>query len=326
MTVSMFKRLQKVAIAALLLVPLTGCGAAQSAGTQGPVGPAGPIGPVGPVGPVGPAGPVGPQGAQGAQGLQGIQGLQGVPGVQGPTGPTGPTGSTGAPGPAGMSAASQLDGLHLGVNGDSISALFGNAWQNVVIKRTGMLLNDLDQNARSSRDLAHAFEVYGTTTPGSVLSVNQGVITTSTGNFSAGTPGNTLSQDIADVDIQVIALGTNDQGYPLGALGDSTNASTFYGNMRWVAETYQHAKPSMRLVFVTVQPNGFALPAVTQQFAEAMVTYGNSVGIPVVNMFALGGVNPITSPVLLRDGTHPSPLGFAKFYGPVIAQSILQTN
>lgn len=53
-----------------------------------------------------------------------------------------------------------------------------------------------------------------------------------------------------------------------------------------------------------------------------MVSYGASAGVPVINMFVLGGVNSITAPVLLRDGIHPSDYGFQAFYGPVIAQHL----
>ena len=70
---------------------------------------------------------------------------------------------------------------------------------------------------------------------------------------TAGSDGNTLAQNIAGVDILVIQLGTNDQNHnvPLGFLGDPANAGTFFGNMRWVAENYLAAKPTMRVVFIT---------------------------------------------------------------------------
>ena len=53
-----------------------------------------------------------------------------------------------------------------------------------------------------------------------------------------------------------------------------------------------------------------------------MTTYGKSVGIPVINMFELGGVNALTAGSLLRDGLHPSDFAFTNIYGPVIAQGL----
>jgi lysophospholipase L1-like esterase len=217
-----------------------------------------------------------------------------------------------------------LAGLNLGVQGDSIAAIFNNAWQNVVTARTGMILNPINQNARAGRNMTQAFEVYGTTTPGSALLVNQGTINTPLGPVSTGTPGDTLAQDLVQIDLMIVALGTNDASFPLGNLGDPTNAGTYYGNMRWIAETYLSAKPSLRLVFVTPQYSGFGTHPQQQQMAEAMADYGKSMGIPVINMFALGGVNALTAPTLTRDGTHPSDYGFAHFYGPVIAQGLQQ--
>jgi hypothetical protein len=317
-----------VTLAPLFMI-LVGCGTAPTsaqAGAQGPQGPQGIPGPQGAAGPQGTQGTTGAQGLQGTQGAAGAQGLKGDTGAAGAAGPQGvpgvqgPTGAQGIQGPTGPSASQPLSGKTMCVQGDSISALFNNAWQNVATQRTGMTLGL--QNVRAGKNLTQAFEVYGTTTPGSTLLVNQGVVNTPNGYTSSGTPGNTLSQDIAACSLMVVELSTNDQQFSLGALGDATNADTFFGNMRWVAETYLTAKPAMRFIFVTLQYNGFASPATSQIFAQAMVSYGSSVGLPVINMFALGGVNPITVDTLTRDGTHPSDLGFASFYGPVIAQGI----
>ena len=216
------------------------------------------------------------------------------------------------------------------MQGDSLSAQFGNAWQNVVIQRTGMSL--VMQDARGGRSFDKAFECWGNPpvggTPGSfdptyVFPANYGSCAGSAYTAFIGiSPGMTFADSLANVDLLVIDLGTNDQATPLGQLGDATTANTFYGNMRWVVETYLNTKPTLRVVLVTTQYNRFATPAVNQQYAAATETYGNSVGIPVINMYKLGGVNVITEPVLLRDSVHPSALGFTKFYGPVIAQHL----
>ena len=217
---------------------------------------------------------------------------------------------------------SALPGRTFCVQGDSISASYGNAWQMIVQQRTGMIL--AGQNARSGRTFAQAFEIYGTTTPGTALKVNQGSVETSTGSFRAGTAGNAISQDIAGCEVMLIELGTNDYHVPIGNLGDPTTAGTFYGNVRWVDEAYLSANPKMRIVHISPQYRKNVRPATTMQYVNALIAYGNSMGIPVINMFALGGVNEKTVAALTRDGTHPSDYGYSHFYGPVIAQGLLQ--
>ena len=219
-----------------------------------------------------------------------------------------------------------LAGRRLGVEGDSISALFNNAWQNVVLARTGMTL--APQDARPGRSFSTAFECWSQPQVGGALGPFTASYVFPTVGSSCGqnqmglSNGMSFAQSLANTDVQIIELGTNDQGTPLGELGDATTAGTYFGNMRWVAETYLQAKPSLRLVFVTLQFNGFASTAVNQQYAAATAQYGNSIGVPVINMFELGGVNAITASALTRDGIHPSDLGFSNFYGPVIAQGL----
>ena len=260
-------------------------------------------------------GPVGPQGVPGPQGPQGSAGA------------IGPVGAMGAPGKDGTITISFLQGRKLGVTGTSISALFNHAWQDVVLKRTGMTL--ITQDARPGRTFQTTFECWGHPAVGAKLGTFQadytfpGVGGTCGGSQNLGlVDGETFATSLADTDVQVVELGTNDQGFPLGQLGDPTTADTFYGNMRWVVETYLQAKPSLRLVLVTLQFNGLASAAINQEFADAMVGYGNSVGVPVIDMYKLGGVNAVTASTLTRDGVHPSDYAFANFYGPVIAQGL----
>ncbi|WP_198152101.1 hypothetical protein [Granulicella tundricola] len=338
---------------------LAQAGATGATGLQGPAGLTGAMGPQGPQGAAGPQGMMGLPGATGAMGPQGLMGLQGstgamgaigqqgTPGVagaqgtQGPAGaagaqgsqgvagsqgPTGATGATGPAGPSGTSAVSYLQNRKLGVQGDSFSALFNNAWQNVVTSRTGMTL--AVQEAHPGKRFDTAFECWSNPAVGGMLgpftashnlSGTGGTCAQATFGISDGT---LFADSLANVDLEVIELGTNDQSTTLGQLGDATNSGTYYGNMRWVVENYLNAKPTLRVVMVTLQFNNFASAATNQQYADATVAYGNSIGIPVINMFKLGGVNAISSPVLLRDGAHPSDFAFANFYGPVIAQQL----
>ena len=224
--------------------------------------------------------------------------------------------------------ASYLQGRRFGVQGDSYSTNFNFAWQNVVSARTGMTL--VSEDAYPGRTFGTAFQCYGNPSPGGTLGTFTAGLTMQPfggvcGTFMVGeTGGNTLAQNLENVDVEIIELSTNDViSEPLGQLGDPVTAGTFYGDMRWVVENYLGAKPTLRVVLVTIQNLPNFAPA-AGQYADAMVIYGNSMGVPVINMFALGGVNTITAPTLLRDGVHPSDFAFANFFGPVIAQQVQQ--
>ena len=71
------KRALAIAVAAVLLGPLAGVGAASLLSERGPQGPVGPAGLPGPVGPQGDEGPEGPMGLRGEQGETGPQGEPG---------------------------------------------------------------------------------------------------------------------------------------------------------------------------------------------------------------------------------------------------------
>jgi hypothetical protein len=225
-----------------------------------------------------------------------------------------------------------LAGRRFSAQGDSITA-FGNGysvqpsgWQDVVVQRTGM--TQVSQDALAGRTFATALACWGNPAPGAAPGAfNASYVltgTTTCGGLMYGfTNGMSFAQSLANVDLEIISLGTNDHVEPIGTLGDATNSGTFYGNMRWVVEAYLNAKPTLRVVMVTPQFNAIVAPAVTQQYAEAMVAYGNSIGIPVINMFEKGGLNAITAGALTADGTHPNIFGYENFYGPVIANGII---
>jgi hypothetical protein len=222
--------------------------------------------------------------------------------------------------PTRAAVASTLN-ANVGVLGDSISSILNPPWQSVVVARTGAKI--ALQDARPGRAFSTAFECYGTTTPGATLgtyssTAANGVCGSNYGGVGS-TNGNTLAQNLAPISTMLVFLGTNDQGLTLGSLGDATNAGTFYGNMRWVIETLQTANPGMRILMITPQLNGFASAAVTQGVVNAILAYGNSMGLPVLNLYANGGNNTITSSTVTGDGTHDSTYGVLHNLGPEIA-------
>lgn len=187
------------------------------------------------------------------------------------------------------------------------------------------------QDARPGRTFGTALECYSQPTPGSqpgTFTPAYGLPFGTCGSLSTAKTGSTLAQNLAPVDILVIPLGTNDilLSTPIGTPIDAADANTFYGNMRWVVETVTTAKPGIRIIFVTAQYLTGIPPTKTAAYVNAEVAYGASVGVPVINMAALGGVNANSAGTLLRDGIHPSDPGFARFFGPVVAQGIQAVN
>jgi hypothetical protein len=348
----MQKRLNPAPFLVLAFSLVTGCARTQTT-SQGPTGPPGPAGiifmnafnPVAPyvstdvvtyqgssyiaIAPSTNIAPVGVPTSQSTWALLAEAGVAGAQGVQGPMGPTGPLGIPGTAGTPGTTSISFLQNRRFAVQGDSISSITGNLWQKTVSARTGMSF--ASQDARPGRKFETAFECYGNPAVGGTpLTFNTGyvipLIGGTCGIFSLGAKdGNTLAQNLASVDVLIVQLGSNDNATtPMGQLGDSVSAGTFFGNMRWVVETYLTTKPSIRLILVTPQYMNNVPSAITVQYVNAMVAYGQSIGIPVINMFALGGVNALTYKTLLNGDVHPSEFGLNNNYGPVIAQAVQQ--
>lgn len=294
-------------------------GVAGPAGSPGATGSAGATGPQGVAGPTGLTGSPGVAGATGPQGLAGTQGPAGLPGVAGPTGPTGPTGASGAAATA--QTVSALRGHGIGILGDSIFA--ANIAQPVIVARTGAVI--AFQDARPGRIFATAFECYGSPARG-----------TAPGTFQpagkqqcvlpgyVATEGNTLAQNLAGTDMLLLRLGTNDFYLPLGNPGDATTAGTVWGDMRWVVETLLTAKPTLRIILITPELNRFATPAVIQAIVDAEIAYGNSMAIPVLDLYRTSGNNAQTSLVYTSDGTHPNYWSSTFVEGPEIAQFMLR--
>jgi hypothetical protein len=122
----------------------------------------------------------------------------------------------------------------------------------------------------------------------------------------------------------IIELGTNDENSPIGQLGDGPTSGTDEGTLRWIVETIEAANPKIRVVIVTPQLNTSGTAANVKLLADAEVEYAGSAGIPAINMFRLGGVNAVNLSTLTRDGIHPTQWAFDNFYGPVIAQQLMQ--
>ena len=258
-------------------------------------------------------------------GDNGPAGPQGPPGVTGPRGAQGPTGPTGPQGPAGVAGqdrTSFLAGKRFFVLGDSISSktMANKEWQKVVANRTGLVLSFND--AIPGRHLYEAFSCYGVSHPGDQLGAYSTAIPGCTSD--GGKDGATLAQNLANSDLALINLGTNDGHEPIGQLGDEPTSGTSQGTLRWIVETLETANPKIRVVIVTPQFNTNAPAPTFRLLADAEAEYAGSAGIPVINMFRLGGVNSINLSTMTVDGVHPNLWAFDNVYGPVIAQYLMQ--
>ena len=255
----------------------------------------------------------------------GGDGAPGATGSQGPTGPTGPTGPQGQEGPVGQDRTSFLTGKRFFVLGDSISSLAtaNKEWQKVVVTRTGMVPTYTD--AVPGRRLPQAFECYGAARPGAALGSYSAAIQplcTSDG----GKEGATLTENLADADVAIIELGTNDETEPVGHYGDEPTGNTSEGTLRWIVETVESAKPTIRVVVITPEFNNRsgATSDNIKALVEAETEYAEGVGVPVINMLRLGGVNATNMRTLLGDGIHPTKWNYDNIYGPVVAQQLMQ--
>ncbi len=183
-----------------------------------------------------------------------------------------------------------------------------------MVNRTGSTITF--QDARSGRKFSDAFECYGAPPVGGTLGTFQ---PNANGNCLAygdvSAIGNTLAANLANTDMLLVRLGTNDQNIPLGSLGNAANAGTQYGNMRWVVKTLLNAKPTMRVILITPELNSFASLQNIQNVVDAEIAYANSMRLPVLDLYRTSGNNALTNAIYTYDGTHPSNWAFQNVDG-----------
>ncbi|SEG56527.1 GDSL-like Lipase/Acylhydrolase family protein [Bryocella elongata] len=238
--------------------------------------------------------------------------------------------------------ASPIKGCRIGVIGDSISSIFGQAWQNVVEARTGCTLEY--QDARPGRLYADAMECYGASTPtGTIGNYNAANPLTygsyasqacSNYNSSSIAPypqtGLTLAQNLANVDVMLLELGTNDVTgigtglQSIGTITDAPSAGTQYGNFNWLITALHTANPAMRLLIVTngADVGGTGYNAASLATAGAIVATAQIYADPVLDLTKVGGVNGLTISTLTIDNTHPTTASFQHFFGAAIANFV----
>jgi lysophospholipase L1-like esterase len=227
--------------------------------------------------------------------------------VQSSTG-TLPTGYRGFGG--GFNASKRRQGLGLGLEGDSITQNSG--WKNYASRFINAPI--VYDNSSSGAGTAHKINV--------------------------------TSGALANVDLLVIALGTNDWGFnrPLGALGDAASphqptpgnyagTGTFHGDVRAIIEARLTEKPTIRLAYTTPLPrtaaatggSGAGVAAINslgftlRQYCEAIIAVCKQYSVPVLDLNIVSGLNTynLAGYTTAGDGLHPNLTGDA-FYAPQI--------
>ena len=254
------------------------------------------------------------------------------------------------PPPSSTVLASALNGKNVMFWGDSISAIFGNRWQNAFIARTGAVY--YGQDARVGRTWGSLLEGYGASCPLASLSALVGFdpmtrtdrqpqcgfpINGIEGNTYLPTPqaGYSLAQTLANVDLLMIQMGTNDvsryngDSQSIGTLGTITDgyaAGTEYGAINFALDAIYTAKPTIRVIIVT--PYYFGGPgnraAAIKPFVDAELEEGLSRGIPVLNMLANANINAINLSSQTIDGVHGTDTYFTTVMGEKAAQFAAQ--
>ena len=130
-----------------------------------------------------------------------------------------------------------------------------------------------------------------------------------------------------DADVVVVFGGTNDFGHgdaPIGRMEDRSEY-TFYGAMHLLCQKLLARYPDAKLVFMTplhrlsedVTVNEIGLPLQTnlEGFVNVEKEVARFYGIPVLDTYAMSGMQPKFEPVRERfmpDGLHPNDAGHRK--------------
>jgi hypothetical protein len=261
--------------------------------------------------------------------------------------------------------------IRIGVLADSIWASFSQVLQDEILRRVnltpGYSATLTYQDARPGRQFQDALECYGGltgTSPSLALGVYNstnplaGSGTTAPiptcGQFntvSAPQSGSSLAQNLADVDVLIVALGTNDMndggspkhqqpGDPNSLLAPVLNqqvslaseipvwgsSNTQIGSQAWVLSQLHSANPAMHILMVTTaahvwnpccDPNALATAAATVQVA-------NFWSDPVIDFTHTSGSNWLTQGTQTQDSVHPSSEAFIHTWAPRITQELLK--
>ena len=140
--------------------------------------------------------------------------------------------------------------------------------------------------------------------------------------------GNTLAQNLVNVDTLYIWYGDNDIGRKaVGSPGDAAAANTNYGDIDNALAILFTVKPTLHIVLIdTPQANSASIGGyagyVTQKTFEQ--TAGQQYGVPLIDAVSLFGLNPLTWATWQNSDSgqyeHPTNAGWAH-YVPILARA-----
>ena len=281
----------------------------------------------------------------------------GTPGPQGPSGlsaydvavANGYAGSQAAwlASLVGSGSAKPLAGMRCGFLGDSLTS--NNAWEETFLTISGC--TEVFRDARPGRRIDQAFEAYGNDP---YTGTNQGTVTISGslpgagvlsntgtcggGGNCGGKAGNTLAQDLANVDVLIAGYMTNDifQSTPIGTVSNAPSltfpeagapsvlSGTLYGYGRGFFRALYTAKPTVKVIFWGPYPiDGGTYASSLAAFESAGETIAREWGTPFFDgrQFGINVVTGSSANVYLSDDKiHPSSLGGKSLIGPRLAR------
>ena len=197
-----------------------------------------------------------------------------------------------------------LEGKTWNAVGDSITQ--NNSYQPYVAERTGVVPTSMKGLASSTMAVNNSYLV------------NKSVV-----ERVCGLNGNDAYED---ADIWTIFAGVNDwlYGTPIGSI-DSKDNTTFYGALREVCENIllRENKPKL-ILFTPLQSNrnGTSSHGIKMaEYRKAIIEVGEYYSVPVLDLYSIGGLNPINLNVYAPDGIHPNDEG-TNIYAPKIVHEM----
>ena len=127
-----------------------------------------------------------------------------------------------------------------------------------------------------------------------------------------------------DADLVVVFGGTNDHGHgnaPLGTMGD-TDDSTFYGAAHYICNRLLERYPKGEVLLLTplhriCEENLTGQGTRLFDYVQAIRQTGELFSIPVLDLFAVGGINPNfgnQQEIYMTDGLHPNDAGHKRVF------------
>ena len=174
----------------------------------------------------------------------------------------------------------------------------------------------------------------------SVLTAAADALYVGTGDDRRPAAARLAALDWSQVTHIVIGYGTNDFGgdVPMGSDGDTTGA-TFKGAINMAVQNILTAYPSIQILIQTplwrsrvyvsgddsnVTPNGLGL--YLRDYAQAIRDRAAAYQLPVCDLHASAGINPLNAAAMMPDGLHPWSTAGVERVATIVAGSLLSAS